>query len=546
VEQIAPSKVTPEEDALRADPLAVAERTRQTLKEKTNQYRRSSLGQFFTPPVIAQYMASMSTVARDSIRLVDAGAGAGALTAAWVAQVCSRELRPREVSLLAVEIDEGLRPQLEQTLRACESTCTAAGIRCRWEVRLQDFIATAVHSLDADLFRADLGRFDVAILNPPYKKLRSDSTARALLHRVGIETSNLYTAFVSLALSLLDDGGELIAITPRSFCNGPYFRPFREHLLRHSSLTHVHLFESRDRAFSDDEVLQENVIIRAIRGVKQASRVLISQSHSPEDPWILRNSVPFDYVLKRGDPHKFFHLVADKDGHAIARIIESLPCTLSDVGLTVSTGRVVDFRARQWLRMQPSANTVPLIYPAHFHEGVVRWPKSKGKKANAIVLDEQNASLMVPAGPYALVRRFSSKEERRRVVAALYDPSPLSYTLIGFENHINYFHNEGKPLEPLLARGLVAFLNSTLVDVYFRQFNGHTQVNAHDLRALRYPTRNALIILGRRLGQRLPEQDALDVLVEEVVSSDEGEHSKAANRRSPTDPSGPRVTQSAV
>jgi adenine-specific DNA-methyltransferase len=519
-----------------SDPLTIAEISRRSLKEKADQRQRSSLGQFFTPPVTARLMASMSTISRESLRVLDAGAGAGALTAAWAAEICSRPNRPEQISLVAVEIDESLHPELKQTLRACERSFAAVGIRCRWEIQLDDFITMAAHSLDAGLFHAEVSKFDVAILNPPYKKLRSDSTSRGLLRRLGIETSNFYTAFVSLALLLLNEGGELIAITPRSFCNGPYFRPFRRHLLRYASLTHFHLFETRDQAFRDDEVLQENVIFRAVKAINQQAHVLISQSRSPEDPHVIQNSVPFDRVLKKDDPQSFFHLVADENGHAIAQIVESLPCTLSDLQLMVSTGRVVDFRAKQWLRMKPSAQTVPLIYPVHFVNGVVLWPQTKNRKANAILLDQASSSLMVPAGPYALVRRFSSKEERRRVVAALYDLPPTSFSVVGFENHINYFHNDGKPLERLLAKGLVAFLNSTIVDIYFRQFNGHTQVNAQDLRALRYPDRNALIALGRRLGEMLPEQDVLDSLVEEDIKLNESKRSAAAHSRSPADP----------
>lgn len=309
-----------------SDPLAIAEISRHSLKDKSDQKRRSLLGQFFTPAATARLMASLSTLSKSHLRLLDAGAGAGALTAAWVDDICSRPRRPKEITLTSVEMDERFLPELKRTLKACEQSCTAAGIRCRWEIKHEDFIEMTVHSLDADLFRTVDGKFDVAILNPPYKKLRSDSVGRALLRRLGIETSNLYAAFVSLAVLLLEKGGELIAITPRSFCNGPYFLPFRRHLIHHTNFTHFHLFESRNQAFRDDEVLQENVIFRIVKGLAQQSHVLISQSSTPDDPHVIRNAVPLEQVVKKGDPQCFFHLVPDGNGHEIARTIEALPC----------------------------------------------------------------------------------------------------------------------------------------------------------------------------------------------------------------------------
>ena len=67
---------------------------------------------------------------------------------------------------------------------------------------------------------------------------------------------------------------------------------------------------------------------------------------------------------------------------------------------------------------------------------------------------------------------------------------------LGIENHLNYFHRDGAGLERDVARGLAMFLNSDEVDRFFRQFNGHTQVNATDLRSLRYPTLADLRSLG--------------------------------------------------
>ena len=245
------------------DPLIIAEAARKNVTSALDPVQRSKLGQFFTPAATARLMASMSTLARKRIRLLDAGAGVGALAAAWVADICSRQVRPDEVVLTAYELDAALLPDLRRTLAECERACIAAGITCNWEVRTTDFIEEVVDALDGGLLRSDAPQFDVAVLNPPYKKFRTESRTRRLLRRVNIKTSNLYTAFLALVVLLLDDGGELIAITPRSFCNGPYFRPFRQHLLRHVSLTRLHLFEARDHAFRDDEVLQENVLIVA-------------------------------------------------------------------------------------------------------------------------------------------------------------------------------------------------------------------------------------------------------------------------------------------
>jgi adenine-specific DNA-methyltransferase len=185
--------------------------------------------------------------------------------------------------------------------------------------------------------------------------------------------------------------------------------------------------------------------------------------------------------------------------------------------LFVSTGRVVDFRAKEFLRQQPERDTAPLIYPCHFNGGFVLWPKEKARKPNAIVSNEQTRELLVPAGVYVLVKRFTAKEERKRIVACIYDSHQIHAPLVGFENHLNYFHANGHGLPMSLAKGLAAFLNSTVVDVYFRQFNGHTQVNATDLRSLNYPTKAELDKLGRRIADPGMQQEELDALVEEEL-----------------------------
>jgi adenine-specific DNA-methyltransferase len=119
-----------------------------------------------------------------------------------------------------------------------------------------------------------------------------------------------------------------------------------------------------------------------------------------------------------------------------------------------------------------------------------------------------------------LVKRFSAKEEKKRIVAAVYDPTRLQAKCIGIENHLNYYHQNGQGLHPSLAKGLAAFLNSTVVDEYFRQFSGHTQVNAADLRSLKYPSLDQLLALGERIGDTFPNQEEIDQIVLEILQGD--------------------------
>jgi adenine-specific DNA-methyltransferase len=83
------------------------------------------------------------------------------------------------------------------------------------------------------------------------------------------------------------------------------------------------------------------------------------------------------------------------------------------------------------------------------------------------------------------------------VVASVFNPELCPENeLIGFENHLNVFHCNKKGLPAELAYGLAFFLNSTLVDQNFRLFSGHTQVNAADLKTMKYPSRQILMELG--------------------------------------------------
>lgn len=462
-------------------------------------------------------MASLLDPCPREIRLLDPGAGEGALVAAFVDHCCRSEHRPAKITATAYEIDSGMMPALQESLKRCRAQCEQVGISFDWELRNQDFVEAALLLVKGGLFGASERPFNTAILNPPYRKIGSASRTRLFLRQAGIETSNLYTGFLALTAKLLESDGQLIAICPRSFCNGPYFKPFREEFLNTMTLRRLHLFGSRKIAFRHDDVLQENVIMHAVKSIKEAETVVISTSFGNPDAESQERTCRYRDVVSPDDPNRFIHLpTAESDEH-IRRTIAKLKTGVEELRLEVSTGRVVDFRARRFLVSEPRRNAAPLIYPCHFDRGFVLWPKHGTRKPNWISDNELTQELLVPGANYVLVKRFTSKEERRRVVACVYNAERVQAERVGFENHLNYFHAKGRGLSIELAKGLAAFLNSTVVDLYFRQFSGHTQVNAADLRALRYPTRPELEDLGRHINDLFPEQTDLDALVERVL-----------------------------
>lgn len=478
--------------------------------------RKSELGQFFTPSSIAKFMASLFN--KDKMKnpkVLDAGAGIGSLTSAFLVRLLSERLSGC-VNVNLIEVDELLNTHLYDTLAMFEGK-----IDINSEVIIDDFIEWAVlNLLDEDnLFENSKRRYTHAILNPPYKKINSNSRHRKLLRKVGIETVNLYSAFVALTIELMEEGGEIVAIVPRSFCNGPYFRPFRQLMLDKTAVKHMHLFESRDKAFKDDEVLQENVIMKLVRGGKQGD-VTISISTDDSFSDYIEHIYPFEKIVQPNDIEKFIYINTSNEETLIERY-PSVCYSLEELDIEVSTGPVVDFRVKENLRQMPEEGTVPLFYPNHFVGTELEYPKVM-KKPNAIFRDEKVEKWLYPNGYYVVVKRFSSKEEKRRIVAGVLKPDAIDYPVVGFENGLNVLHFQKQGISAEIAYGLYIYLNSTPVDKYFRIFNGHTQVNATDLRTMKFPSREILEELGRWVMSNSDniEQEEIDGKLEELLLSE--------------------------
>lgn len=190
-------------------------------------------------------------------------------------------------------------------------------------------------------------------------------------------------------------------------------------------------------------------------------------------------------------------------------------------------GRAVFYASSDSLSDRLTEQTVPLIYPHGIRMGIVVPPHARSsdyadarlsKKPVAIRVDDETSRWLVEGSRFVLIKRFSSKEEKRRLVAGVLEPDDFPAGLLGLENHVNFFHRQRTGIPASLARGLCRFLNSTAADRFFRQFNGHTQVNVTDLRSFRYPDPKDLEKLGR---VRLDDADlnSIDLAMAKVLGA---------------------------
>lgn len=475
--------------------LALLDDLRLEANTKLNPTNKSTFGQFMTPASVAQFMASILNNTGDGseANILDCGAGIGTLTIAAVNS--NKNLR----SIEQWEIDPIMRKYLELNTKVLGVPYTIHG---------NDFIEDAVKNLTEGTGT----RFTHAILNPPYKKINSNSAHRKLLRSVGIETVNLYTAFLALTILLLKDGGRVTAIIPRSFCNGTYYKPFRELMLKNCSIEWLHLFESRISTFKDDDVLQENIIISLVKN-KPCRLINMSTSHGSDFENIKVTTFKPSEIVHENDAEKFIRFPTSDVFFEDNQLFQH---SLSELGVQVSTGPIVDFREKPLLIKDISDTSLPIVpipYPHHFVNGEVEYPKEHKKYPNAILNVDKLKKSFWPSGYYVLIKRFSSKEERRRIVACLVTPTSFNSDLLAFENGWNVLHIQKNGLDGFLSAGLTCFLNSSEVDNYFRIFSGHTQVNATDLRNMRFPSIDILTSLGKKFRPGMM-QSKIDAIVE--------------------------------
>lgn len=469
-------------------------------QQVTTKHKKDN-GQFFTPTEIARLMASYCDLTKPTLRILDPGCGTAILTSALIEHLVETRNDIELIDLVAYETDPDLISFSQKTLTYLKKWLLDKGIKFQYLLHIHDFILDNAKALKEN-YNGE--QFDLIISNPPYFKLAKDDEKTIAAKELVSGQPNIYSIFMGIAAKLLSEYGELIFITPRSFASGNYFKAFRELFFNTVQIDKIHLFNSRKDTFNRDSVLQETVVIKAIREeINPNKNVLVSSSIGIKD--IFEPTIKYfnsSELIDLNSKEKILHLPTSDKEENILNLVSSWQNVLTDFDIKISTGPVVSFRALEFIQNNYENGTVflaPLFWLHNVNKMILEWPKQLKEKGQFIRIENGSKSLLLPNKNYILLRRFSTKDDKSRLIAAPYFCNYVKSDFVGVENKVNYIYRKDGHLDRNEVVGLCALLNSELFDTYFQIFNGNVNVSATELREMRFPPLKNIKEIGNKM-----------------------------------------------
>lgn len=441
---------------------------------KTEQYKENSpyehrkeQGQFFTSERIAEMMGSYFKPENRRISVIEPGAGNGILSAAVIKHLADRHMC-EEINLTLVENDRDVIPLLNISVSTIREYCNKRGIQCNISVIEDNFILEDYSN-----------NYDLVICNPPYKKIKKNSEESSKMLEYVHGQPNLYALFMVKGIELLKDGGTYIFITPRSWTSGAYFYKVRKALFNSISIEKIHIFNSRNNAFSEEDVLQETMILFGKKD-QQSKSITISVSEDDSLNEMMSFEVNAEAIKGIGENEYLLIPSTLKEVKLISDMM-SLTETFESLGYIFRTGPVVEFRNKEYISNRDIQDYVPMFRSLNIKDEGFTFPVLSGK---AQYVSKDAKHLLIRNDNTVLIRRLSAKEECRRMQSCIYYRQG-NFPFVSVENHVNYVvRADGVPLSREEVNWIHSLLSSDEYDCFFRIMNGSTQVNAHDLNRL--------------------------------------------------------------
>lgn len=491
-----------------------------TYATSTSDKHKKKNGQFFTPKNISDFMANLAKPKSDKISILDPGCGTAILSCSLIEKLVS-DSEIKEIELTLYETDKSVLKQTKLVAEYLANWLKKQNIGFNFTVNELDFVLdnSEAFNLSSLFGTKNLKHFDYIISNPPYFKISKADKRASVAKELVYGQPNIYSIFMGLSAKLLKSNGELIFITPRSFAAGNYFKAFRQSFFNEVSISDIHIFESRDKMFKNDNVLQENIILRATKIKNSSINVTVSECNKG-----LFNPTEYIYpteeLIDLKSIDKVLFIPSNQNESDTIKIFRKWNNTLNDFNIQISTGPVVAFRCTDFLKNEGQVNgaIAPLVWLHNVKEMEFAYPLQKGNKPSLIENNEDSRKILLKNKNYIFLRRFSSKDDKSRLVCCPYFAQSIETEMLGVENHINYIHRPNGDLNDNEIWGISALYSSSLFDTFFRTFNGNTQVGASELKQIKMPPLKDIEVIGNKVKQlQNHNKQEIDKIISEVL-----------------------------
>ena len=491
-----------------------------TYAASTSDKHKKDNGQFFTPKQISDFMANLAKPNLDKISILDPGCGTAILSCSLIEKLVS-DSEIKEIDLTLYETDKSVVTQTKLVADYLAQWLENKNVKFNYSINELDFVIDNSEAFNANsLFETEnVKQFDYIISNPPYFKISKADKRASVAKELVYGQPNIYSIFMGLSAKLLKSKGELIFITPRSFAAGNYFKAFRQSFFNEVSISDIHIFESRNKMFKSDNVLQENIILRATKTQNTSIRVTVSKCDKG-----LQNPTEYFYSTKElidlKSKDKLLYIPSNQNEYDTIKIFKKWNNTLNDFNIKISTGPVVAFRCTDFLKNEGQVNgaIAPLVWLHNVKEMEFVYPLQKGSKPSLIKNNEDSRKVLLKNKNYIFLRRFSSKDDKSRLVCCPYFAQSIDTEMVGIENHINYIYRPNGELNNDEIWGISALYSSSLFDTFFRTFNGNTQVGASELKQIKMPPLKDIEVIGNKVKQsQNHNKQEIDKIINEVL-----------------------------
>lgn len=469
--------------------------------KNSNRIRKKAIGQFFTPKKIAEYMAESINLEKDSINLLDPGAGNGILSCAILAKILGNK-NIKKVNVDLYENDKAIIDLLTESLVEIEELYKNYGKKLEYNIINEDFIIyNSTKWTDKEYY----GEYDIVISNPPYKKLRKDSIECNLMKELVFGQPNIYFLFMAMSIKMLKDSGQFIFITPRSYFCGSYFIKFRKWFTGNVNIEKVTTFLSRKSVFDKEKILQETVIVKGRKNTEQMKLIEVLNIINSDEMKIHERIFVDKKTVFDKTENCYIKIPTSLKQYNALEFVNKWGSHLRDLGFKVSTGKIVDYRNREHIidGTDITDNKIPLIWNINLKNGKFIWPQKFKDKFQLIMKNEDKKGLIKNSN-YIFIRRTSSKEEQKMIQVVQYNKEFLNTQFIGIENHVNYLYKIDREINETELIGLYIIFNSSIIDNYFRVLCGSTQVNATEINSMKFPSEFDILQIGN-IGENIAD-----------------------------------------